>query len=463
MRTAKKRREATARRNGLEAGLAINFVPGSNFPSMSLWEKHNSDKKRRNVDSALFADDTTGAGKKKELDTGIEIIKEEMSRIEEMNNEDKEEILIFGTEEGDKIRMLGSYMGDKVDIQQRKKRAGNAWSKVKKQLKNSRMSKKLQARIVEAMVESTLLFDSSVRPWFVRDIKKLQSQVDKMYRHIWCKNQAPLIKMQEEGINMQDIRNKLGIKTIRWKVEKRVLQRIGHVFRMKDDRLVKNVTLGWLAELEDYPKVKGRKKKTVLYWKKLVKEAGLDYTKINLLTQDRKIWRGIVNERMKYLYVWEKGAAKSMREVARGERNVIKSFTDLSCEYCGKLCKSRAGMTAHMRTVHEISEEKVKFTCVLCKQTFLREANLINHSKNCGGAVASRPGVKKCSICSREVRTSNFARHKKNCGGLHQRVNARQARIHRPSSKECNLCGRMLSKANMARHHRSCLVGRELS
>ena len=46
-----------------------------------------------------------------------------------MNNEDKEEILIFGTEEGDKIRILGSYMGDKVDIQQRKKRAGNAWSK----------------------------------------------------------------------------------------------------------------------------------------------------------------------------------------------------------------------------------------------------------------------------------------------------------------------------------------------
>ena len=29
-----------------------------------------------------------------------------MSRIEEKNNEDKEEVLIFGTEEGDEIRML---------------------------------------------------------------------------------------------------------------------------------------------------------------------------------------------------------------------------------------------------------------------------------------------------------------------------------------------------------------------
>ena len=414
------------------------------------------------MDSALFADDTTGAGKKKELDIGINIIKEEMSRVEEMNNEDKEEVLVFGTEEGEKIRMLGSYIGDKVDIQQRKKRGGNAWSKVKKQLKSSKMSKKLQARIVEAMVESTMLFDCSVRPWYVRDIKKLQSQVDKMYRHIWCKNRPPLLKMQEDGVNMQDIRNKLEIKTLRWKIEKRVLQRIGHVMRMEDDRLVKIVTLGWLSDLEDYPKIKGKKKKTLLYWKKIIKEAGLDYTKINILTKDRKVWRGTVNERMKYLYEWEKGAANSRREVARGERNVIQIFNDLTCEYCNKICKSRAGLVAHMRTIHEISDDKVKFTCDTCKQTFSKEGNLVNHSKNCGGAESSRSGAKKCANCRKEISSSNFARHVKKCGGLHQRVQPQRARVHRPSQGECNMCGRILSKANMARHQRSCLGGRVL-
>ena len=64
-------------------------------------------------------------GKKKELDRGVEIIKEEMNKLAESNNDDKEEI--FGTEEGAKIRMLGSYIGQKEDLSQRKKRASHSW------------------------------------------------------------------------------------------------------------------------------------------------------------------------------------------------------------------------------------------------------------------------------------------------------------------------------------------------
>ena len=87
-----------------------------------------------------------------------------------------------------------------------------------------------------------------------------------MYRYVWSsKNKPPLVQMQEAHKNMQDIRNELKIKSIRSKIEKRVLQRIGHVVRMDDTRLVKNVTLGWLEDLEGYDKVKGKKRKTVPY------------------------------------------------------------------------------------------------------------------------------------------------------------------------------------------------------
>ncbi len=63
---------------------------------------------------------------------------------------------------------------------------------------------------------------------------------------------------------MQDIRNELGVKSIRFKIEKRclLLERIGHVMRMSDDRKVKAITLGWMEDLE---REQGqRKKKTVL-------------------------------------------------------------------------------------------------------------------------------------------------------------------------------------------------------
>ncbi len=59
--------------------------------------------------------------------------------------------------------------------------------------------------------------------------------------------------------------------------------------RMEDNRIVKAGTLGWIESLESAKKVLGKKQKTMLYYKKLVKEAGMDYTRIGQMTRQRKI------------------------------------------------------------------------------------------------------------------------------------------------------------------------------
>ena len=74
----------------------------------------------------------------------------------------KEERVEFGTEEGGKIRILGSWIGGREDVSNRIKRAGGLWWMVKAKLKGSRLSRRWQARIVEACVESALLFDCGV-------------------------------------------------------------------------------------------------------------------------------------------------------------------------------------------------------------------------------------------------------------------------------------------------------------
>ena len=66
------------------------------------------------LDKELFADDTQLLGKMKEMESGLRAVKEQMSRFEERNNDDKEEELIFGTEESNKIRVLGSYLGPAI-------------------------------------------------------------------------------------------------------------------------------------------------------------------------------------------------------------------------------------------------------------------------------------------------------------------------------------------------------------
>ena len=107
-----------------------------------------------------------------------------MGRWEERDNEDKEETLEFGTNEGEDVRVLGSWLGAKEDVNHRKQRAGALWGKVKEWLNGSRLNKRWQARIVEACVESSLLYDCQARVWYKRDMKRLQQFMDKCYRVI---------------------------------------------------------------------------------------------------------------------------------------------------------------------------------------------------------------------------------------------------------------------------------------
>ena len=111
-------------------------------------------------------------------------------------------------------------------------------------LKRSKIPKSVQAKVVEATVEATGLFDCGIRPWRESEIKKLQSEVDKIYRHIWSsKTKPPLIEMQEKSKNMYAVRKDLKVGSLAKKIEMRSLARIGHVLRMENSRITKQVTL----------------------------------------------------------------------------------------------------------------------------------------------------------------------------------------------------------------------------
>ena len=255
---------------------------------------------------------------------------------------------------------------------------------------------------------------------------------------------------------MQDIRNELGIKSLRWKVEKRVLDRM----RMDVSRQVKAAVLGWMEDLENYEKRPGKKRKTILYWKKLIKEAGLDVTKIDILTKNRDEWRGLVRERMRHLERWERAGGKRSTE-ERGERNITRVDTeeDLICEWegCGRQFKSKGGLTIHRRRVHEISKEKVMFKCQRCEEEFSQQANLKNHAKVCTGLKAQHPDKRKCDKCLNEYYKKNFAAHYRGCnaaeGGEREVMQATQ---YQPIRGPCDLCGIEKSLSNMAKHKRVC-------
>ena len=63
------------------------------------------------------------------------------------------------------------------------------------------MSKRWQARVVEACVESCVLYDCQARVWYKRDMKRVQSWLDKCYRYVWRdRNGQPFMQMQAKSL-----------------------------------------------------------------------------------------------------------------------------------------------------------------------------------------------------------------------------------------------------------------------
>ena len=93
--------------------------------------------------------------------------------------------LDFCMGESESIRVLESWVGMKEDVNMRLRRAGGSWAKVKEQLNNTRLSKRWQARIAQAWVESALLFDCQARVWWKKNVMRLQKWMDKCWQYMY--------------------------------------------------------------------------------------------------------------------------------------------------------------------------------------------------------------------------------------------------------------------------------------
>ena len=57
-------------------------------------------------------------------------------------------------------------------------------------------------------------------------------------------------------------------------------------------------TLGWLKQLEEVENAPGKKRKTVQFWKKILKEASLDWAAVGRLSSDKGEWKKVIMDKM---------------------------------------------------------------------------------------------------------------------------------------------------------------------
>ena len=60
---------------------------------------------------------------------------------------------------------------------------------------------------------------------------------------------------------------------------------------------------------------------------------------------------------------------------------------ELECKYegCGKVCKSKAGLTVHQKRMHRAADERMRFPCDRCERVLETEGARVNHMRRCMG------------------------------------------------------------------------------
>ena len=395
---------------------------------------------------------------------GKDIIEEVMGNFEEQTNKSKEEHVIFGDSESGNVRMLGTWLGHEKDTKMRLQRASKVWPTVRKRFLKCKLSKVTQAKVFEACVEGTMLFNIAVRPFLAREIKSFQRFCDKKYRYIWSDRKGePLRQMQEYQSNMADIRNQLQASSIRTKIEVAHLTRMGHILRLPDESLVKQALLGWLTKLEGKVKAKKKTLMIVPYWRRLIKEAGMEVNMIDELTSNHVDLKVIVQKRQLHMEEYERQQGKTYK-IPRGTDKIDQSSQgvrcdDAKCLYkgCNRVFRTRAALTIHQKRLHRDLTNAPLFVCPNGSDEFKQEGIMKNHYKRCDGE-RTLNGKKECRNCMKWISKANFARHRLSCGASDNELyethilSTRTCRINRT---KCKKCDKMITVANMARHQKS--------
>ena len=215
---------------------------------------------------------------------------------------------------------------------------------------------------------------------------------------------------------MFGVRKQLTIDSMELKIEKRHLIRIGHILRMDNNRLTKQLVLDWPAP-ETSDQHRKARQATIGYWRTLLRHAGQDPDTIESLALNRKKYKKFIEERVRRIRMWEhKKADKENTE--RNQTAEINIST--TCSICGRICNSLTGLKINVTRMHR-KDWVEKQTCERCKKTVATKSALTNYKRKCMTTPATnrRPEKKKnCPMCAVSISKTNLARHIRTIHGM---------------------------------------------
>lgn len=245
----------------------------------------------------------------------------------------------------EKFKYLGSVLTHKHNIDEevlaRINQAASSFGRLRsKVFENSGLKIKVKVSVYTAVCLSTLLYGAEAWTTYQRHIKQLESF------HIRCLQRILGLKWQDK-VPHSEILLRAGTTSIETMLARKQLRWVGHVFRMPEHRLPRQILYGQLPEGRRNPG--GQKKRYKDQIKTTMKKCNIVPMELETNASDRKRWRTLCSEGCSHL--------EEARNLAREERRRRRHYRNeappanaaLTCQQCGKVCGSRIGLISHTR------------------------------------------------------------------------------------------------------------------
>ena len=246
----------------------------------------------------------------------------------------------------DSFKYLGSMISvdgslDK-EIAYRISKASQALGRLRNRLLNHHsVTLDTKLKVYRAVVLSSLLYGCETWTVYRRHLKQLERFHQRTLRSILG------IRWQDRATNT-DVFKRTNCISIEAMLLKSCLRWTGHVIRMEDQRIPKQLLFG---ELEQGHRGQGRPCKR---FKDTVK-AGLQWcdippTELVATALDRQRWRTLTQSTSSALEEERRHQAQSARERRHLAACIPATNANFQCPDCARLCKSKIGLQSHSRT-----------------------------------------------------------------------------------------------------------------
>ena len=247
------------------------------------------------------------------------------------------------------FKYLGSILSDKHNIDEevcnRINQASVAFGKLRTRVfQNDNLRLDTKIAVYTAVCITSLLYGAETWTVYRRHMKQLEAF------HI--KSLQRILKLTwRDKIPHTEILQRANTTTIETMISRKQLRWTGHVIRMSEDRLPRQILYGQL--LHGHRRQGGPMKRFKDQVKASLKKCDIDSETLEVNASDRSIWRTMCKEGLSHLEqsIYDEREARRQRRhnPPAQQPNNDNNDNRIECPLCGRMCASRIGLHSHLR------------------------------------------------------------------------------------------------------------------